>query len=183
MHKNCKSVIFGAIVLLLSGVLVGCGNSAVQDIQLVVATSEAVVAALETTGTIPAPVATAVNVYMGQATEFVNFAITELASTDTPAVKASKIAAEGALLSKPDLPPGTPTSVATSIQAVASALAVFLANIQTAATAMRAVESPMVLSATEKPKPAKLKMSDSDKKKLEALKVRAEMLKARFPKK
>ena len=161
--------------------LAGCGSSAVQDLQLVIAGSEAVVAALETVGVIPASVSAAINTYMGQVSAFADFATTELASTDTAAVKASRIAAEAASVAKPDLPGGTPTLLVTSIQAVAQAVATFLANIHT--TAALISEPSYGNSFAAAGKPAKINISKADQKKLEALHARAAALKAKFPKK
>jgi hypothetical protein len=170
------------LAVLLSFALVGCSSSAVRDLQLVVAGGEAVVAALESAGTIPAPAAALINTYMGQVSAFVSFSTTELASSDSPAVKASKIAAEAVGISKPDLPSGTPTLVATSIQAVASALANFLSNI--AATSAQLSVSPQFASGFgAKKKAPKLDMSASDKKKLAELHARAVILQSKFPKK
>lgn len=178
---NLKTGLGIALVLLLSLSLMSCSSSAVRDLQLVVAGGEAVVAALESSGTIPAPLAALINVYMGQVATFTDFAIAELASTDTPAVKASKIAAEAASVSKPDLPPGTPALIGTSIQAVASALATFLGNIHTTAELISTPSFGNSFAAGGKP--AKLKLSKSDEKKLAELRARAQRLKQRFPKK
>ena len=167
-------------VLLMFLTLAACSSSAVRDLELVVAGGEAVVAALESAGTIPAPIAAAVNVYMGQLSAFVDFATTELASTDTAAIKASKIAAEAATVAGPDLPPGTPAVIAASIKAVATALATFLGSIQTTAALL---SEPSYGNSFMAGKPAKLKISKSDEKKLAALLPRVEKLKARFPKK
>jgi hypothetical protein len=169
-----------AVVLLMSLALVGCSSSAVRDLQLVVAASEAVVAALETSGVIPAPIGAAVNVYMGQVSEFVTFATTELASSDSSAVKASKIAAEAAAVAKPDLPPGTPNLIATAIQAVAASLGTFLGNIQATAAV---ISHPSYGNSFFAEKAAKLKISKADEKKLAELHARALVLKAKFPKK
>ncbi len=171
-------------VLLACLLLVGCSSSAVRDLQLVVAGSEAVVAALESVGTIPAPMAAAINVYMGQVSSFVTFATAELASTDTAAVKTSKLAAEAATVSKADLPPGTPALIATAIQAVATSLATFLGNIQTASNLASEDLPPPYASTFMAAKASKSgKMSKSDEKKLAELHARALALKARFPKK
>lgn len=171
-------------VLLMFMALAGCSSSAVRDLELVVAGSEAVVAALESVGTIPAPIAAAVNVYMGQLSAFVDFATTELASTDTAAIKASKIAAEAATVAGPDLPPGTPALIATSISAVVTALATFLGNIHTTASlASEDLPPPYANSFTAVKASKSGKLSKSDEKKLAALLPRVEKLKARFPKK
>ena len=167
-------------VLLMFLALAGCSSSAVRDLELVVAGGEAVVAALESAGTIPAPIAAVIDTYMSQVGEVTTFASTELASADTPAVKASKILAEGATVAALDLPPGTPLLIATSLKAVATALAAFLANIQSA-TAQIAAHPEFAESFTAKGKP--LKISKSDEKKLSALHARALALKAKFPKK
>lgn len=182
MHINAKPLIFGMIALLLGGALVGCTNTALRDIQLVIAGTDAVIAALESTGSIPAPIDALVNLYMGQVTTFEADVTTILASSDTPAVKDANIAAAALKIAKLDLPPGVPSLVANSLQAVASALAAFLKN--THATAAKIAMNPMAESfAGGSAKPAKLKMSDSDKKKLAELHAKAEAQKARFPQK
>lgn len=179
---NTRRQAFFLIPLLIGCIaLTGCSSSVVKNLQLVVAGSEAVVAALETTGTIPAPIAVLIDLYMGQVSEFTAEVSTILASSASTAVKDAQIAAAAAKIAKLDLPPGVPLLVANSVQAVATALATFLTDVHV--TASRMAEVQMATSFAEQAKPKKLKMSDSDKKKLEDLHARAEKLKARFPKK
>jgi hypothetical protein len=175
-----RTKLFGVLAILFCLVLAGCSSSAVRDLQLVVAGGEAVVAALESTGTIPAPISAAINVYMAQVSDFITFATTELASTDDAAVKATKLAAEAATVAGPDLPPGTPAVIAASIKAVATALATFLANMQATAAL---ISNPSYGNSFLAAKSAKLKISQSDKRKLAELHARALALQARFPKK
>jgi len=113
---------------------VGCSQSQVTTtLDLVVTAADAAVSVLQSTGTLPPGTASLITGYLGQVTTGVEFATTELASTDSTAVKAAKITQEFAMIVVPNLPPGTGAAIVSVVASVAQAVANFLSTLQTVA--------------------------------------------------
>lgn len=150
------------VVLAALFALVSCGsNQVLTTLQLVVASSEAAVAALEAGGTIDPNTAAKIENYLTSVSTAASFAATELASSDSTAVKAAKIVQEFATVTAPDLPAGTPQVILTTVNAVVQAVLNFLATVQPAPTA------------------AAIKISEQDKAALKTLQVRADAVGSR----
>lgn len=167
-----------AFSLFLAGAiaLVGCSQSQVTiTLDLVVTAADVAVSTLETTGQIPAPIANEVTSYLGQVTTAVDFATTELATTDTAAIKATKITSEFAALALPQLPPGGPAAIVATINAVAQAIGKFLATIQTTSAQL---ETPGALAFAGSSGSAKL--NSADKKALPKIAARNAAVKAKL---
>jgi hypothetical protein len=114
-----SSVLVGALLFQAS-----CGGNAVTEtLALVVSAASA---AIDVADPALAPVVTP---YFTGVTNAVDFATTELASADSGAVKAAKIAQEFAQVAAPNLPVGTAQTVVLSIEAVATAVQNFLKTI------------------------------------------------------
>jgi hypothetical protein len=110
-----------------------CSSSAVTDtLALIVAASNA---AIDVSDPSLAPV---VAPYLTDVTNAVDFATTELASADSGAVKATKIAQEFATMAAPTLPSGTAQTVVLSIEAVATAVQNFLKTIAASSAELQA---------------------------------------------
>lgn len=132
MTKRSRAIL--AAILAGTLALASCSQSQVTvTLDLVVTAADVAVSTLQSTGALPPGTATVIQGYLGSVTTAVSFATTELASADTGAVKASKIAAEFAMLAVPNLPAGTPQVIGETLQAVASAIANFLATLPTVA--------------------------------------------------
>jgi hypothetical protein len=112
---------------LLIGVLLfqaACGQTAVTEtLQLVVTAAGAAIDILDPS------LAPIVAPYLSAVSSAVDYAITELDSSDPPAQKAAKIAQQFAAIAAPILPPGTASTIVSAIEAVASAVNVFLGSI------------------------------------------------------
>lgn len=149
LRSGCLA--FAAIGLALFQL--ACSQSQVTEtLSLVVTAADAAVSVLEAGGQIPAPVATQITNYLGEVTSGVQFASTELASADSAALKASKIAQEFATISAPNLPPGIGAAIGATVQAVASAVTNFLSTVNHAAVAANAVSVPYAESFAAKGK-------------------------------
>ena len=148
--------------------LTSCGSAqVVTTLEAVVASGEVAVSTLATIGTIPPATAALINQYLKAVDQAAIFASTELASADTPAVKATKIAQQFAGVIAPTLPLGTAQVVLSVVQAVIGAVANFLTAIQPATTVTAA-------------KSVNLKLSAGDVAKLAAIHARAEALLVRI---
>lgn len=118
-----------AILLALVVCLAGCTPGAVTSaLDKVVSAVELALPLLSFAG-VPAPVIVLAQGYLQSVSAAVNETTTELASTDTSAVKAAKIASYFAAAIVPVLPAGTPPIVAQLLQAVSDAVAAFLKHI------------------------------------------------------
>ena len=158
--KSAGFLLLCVLALALSGFLVGCGTSSiVTALEAVIAAAEAAVATLGAVGTIPPATVTLLENYLTSVSEATAFASTELASNDSPAVKATKIIQQFAMIAAPILPPGTAQVVVDVIQAVTKAIANFLSQI----------EAPKTATANL----SKLTLSDSDRAKLGKIHERA----------
>lgn len=123
---------WAATTAALAGLLmqVACSQSQViTTLDLVVTAADTAVTVLQATGTLPPGTASLITGYLNQVTAGVQFATTELASSDSNAVKASKIVGYFAMIAVPNLPPGTVQTVVAVVQAVANAVANFLATL------------------------------------------------------
>ncbi|MGH7484617.1 MAG: hypothetical protein ACREMY_03300 [bacterium] len=157
------SIFLAAVLAALALLLAACGTSSVVTaLEAVVATAETAVSVLSATGQIPAPVATEINIYLGDVGTAAAFAASELASTDSTAVKVTKIIQQFSMIAAPSLPPGTAQTIIAVVQAVTTAIAKFLAQITPAVTAKRAAVIP-----------PKITISSSDARKLLSLRTRA----------
>ena len=164
---------FAAFALTLS--MVACSQSQVTEtLSLVVTAADAAVSVLEAGGQIPAPVATQITNYLAEVTTGVQFATTELASSDSDALKASKIAQEFATISAPNLPPGIGAAIGATVQAVASAVTNFLATVQAQASAQTITVRDVTAFA------AKAKGLKAAKKQLTAIQAKNAAVKARL---
>jgi|SRR5271166_1575886 len=163
--RSLAFLLLCVLVLMSFGFLTGCGTSqVVNTLEAVIASAEVAVATLGATGTVPAGTVTSLDAYLKAIASATAFASTELASTDSPAVKATKIALEFGMVVAPVLPPGIAQTVVVVIQAVTQAVANFLAAIQPAA-AVAAAHAP-----------ATMNLSSSDKVRLAAIGQRAQAL-------
>lgn len=126
-----------AALLIAALALVGCGQSSVTlTLDLVVTAADAAVSALQATGQLPAGTATQITAYLGDVTKAVDAATAELATMDTVAEKAAKIAQAFAGIAAPVLPSGTAQAIVLTVSAVATAVANFLASVQTTSAAL-----------------------------------------------
>jgi len=160
-----------ASVVLIGALLfeTACGQSQVTEtLALVVAAASA---AIDVADPALAPV---VAPYLTGVTNAVDFAATELASTDTDAVKAAKIAQEFASVAAPNLPPGTALTIVTVIGAVATAVKNFLGTVAATSATLEG-NAAYVESFAAKGKG--LKMSSADQKAI--AKIQVENAKAR----
>ena len=172
LRSGCLA--FAAIGLALFQL--ACSQSQVTEtLSLVVTAADAAVSVLEAGGQIPAPVATQITNYLGEVTSGVQFASTELASADSAALKASKIAQEFATISAPNLPPGIGAAIGATVQAVASAVTNFLSTVNASAVASNAVTVPYAESFAAKAKGLK-----AAKKTLEQISAHNAAVKARL---
>lgn len=162
-ERSMARMVRGLVGLLLVALLAGCGSgTVVTALELVTAASEAAVSTLEAAGQITPGTAIQIDSYLANVSAATQFAATELQSTDTTALKVSKIAAQFAGIAVPNLPPGTAQAIVTAIQAVANAVSKFLVQIQ----------PPPAPSA----KLPVLAFSSKDQVKLEAIRSRAEVV-------
>jgi hypothetical protein len=159
----------GCLIAILFSImaLTGCGVSNVTTtLEIVITSAETAVGVLGATGTIPPAVVTQVDTYLTLVSQATSFAATELASSDSSAVKADKIIAQFASISAPILPPGIAQTIVAVIQAVANAVANFLNTIQPAATT--GIHRASI--------PSSIKISSADKNTLSQIKLRADAL-------
>ena len=173
-----RQICLTAVLLALSVALTACSQSSVTlTLDLIVTAADAAVGVMQSTGQIPPGTATMITNYLGDLTTAVDFATTELASSDTAAVKAAKIAQEFAMIAAPNLPPGTASAIVSTIQAVAKAVANFLASVQTAALNIQAVPAGANAFAG---KSGTLKLNSADMKALPKIKARNAVVKAKL---
>lgn len=154
------------------------GNQVTTTLQLVVVAAEAAVDTLGSTGSISQDVVQQIDGYLLATSDGVQFATDELASTDAPAVKASKIAQKFAGITAPNLPPGTPQTVLAVVSAVSKAVLTFLSTVQQSQAELVAHPEYATAFAGE----PKSKMPKATDKKLKDIKARAERLKHRIKK-
>lgn len=167
------------VALMLLSLTACSGNQVTTTLQLVVAAAEAAVDTLGSTGSLSQDVVQQVDGYLLATSDGVQFATDELASSDTPAVKASKIAQKFAGISAPNLPPGTPQTVLAVVSSVSKAILSFLSTVQQSQAVLVAHPEYATAFAGE----AKGKMPKAADKKLKDIKSRAERLKQRIRKK
>lgn len=149
----------------------GCGVSrTTATLALVVSAAQVAVDTLSAGGTIDQQTATAVNKYLDQVLGFVQFASTESQSTDPPALKVAKIAQAGAAIAKPNLPSSVGARIVNVVDAVARAVATYLAAVSPPA--------PKSLTATQA-KPADMMAKPGDKKALNQIRDQAATLRTR----
>lgn len=112
---------------------VACSQSQVTvTLGLVVAASSAAVTTMESAGQLDQNTATQIIGYLNSVTSGVQYADTELSSTDTSEVKGLKIAqyfAKNVLL--PNIPAGTASNIVAVINNVATSVVNFLAQVST----------------------------------------------------
>jgi len=154
-----------ATLLLSSVALVGCGNALVTSLQVGVdaaAVAVATATSLEAGGTISTDEANTVITDAQNASAAFSASITELNSTDTTAIKFSKVAASlsGLVLSTTGLSP----KAAALVTAIDAAVTIILQDIAASKTAM--LSTPEGLSFAAKPHKVTDKLSGKDKAKL-----------------
>lgn len=158
-----------ATVLLMSFALVGC-NGLTTTLDAITIAVDAAVPILAASGVIPPGTATIIMSMSTKALAAVNATSTELASTDSQALKTAKIAqiwASVPLCAPTDttcsniLPAGTPTVVITIVQAISNAIVTFLQQAGVPPAQARAV-------AAKAAKMPNLKFSESEDSKIKA---------------
>jgi hypothetical protein len=157
LHPPLAALVFaGAIAL------VGCGVSAVT------LALDAVVAAAETAAELPNPPA-----YVGQIADAAIFAADELASSDSVALKVSKIAGEFAAIAVPSAAAGSPVAL------IAQAVTNFLALLNTSSAQLERLPVYADSFAARKT----MKLGPADQARLKKIRARAEAVKAKLNKK
>lgn len=132
--KKVTTLAVGLVCAASSIVLTGCSSSSVIDaLNATVAAADAAVTALEVSGVINPIVGQSVVGYLNSVTKASEEAATELASTDSSAVKATTIADDFAQAVMPDLTQA-PVGVRAAIAAVDAAIKAFLASVQSGST-------------------------------------------------
>lgn len=155
--------------------LVACSQSQVTEtLALVVTAADAAVTTLQATGQIPPGTATLITNYLSEVSTGVSFATMELASTDSSALKASRIAQEFASITVPNLPVGTATAIGATVAAVVSAVSNFLATIQPAAASLTAAGAPT---------PKQIKVAKSALSKIDSQNAQLKLRLAQLPRK
>lgn len=176
---NIRPGVALALAAGLSLALVACSNSVTTGLELTVAAAEAAVNTISALnpGAIPPATAAALTGYLDSVLNFAEFATTELASSDSGAIKAAKIASEGAKLAAPDLAAGSPAVVVAVIRSVSDAVLKFLASVQGAQAQLVAAGSGLAFAdpPAKKGKVPKLPAADAEK-----LKVRIRAARARI---
>lgn len=124
------------------------------------------------------PVAALAAPYFTQVNAFVSFSTAELASTDSGATKASRIAQEALKLSVPNLPAGTPQSIANALSAVVTNIINFIAAIHSLSAELTATPAGALAFAASGPKAVKL--NHKDKTALKKIEEANAKLKARL---
>ena len=115
--------LFAAVLIMLG--LTACSQSQVTEtLDLVIAAADAAVSVLAP-GT-----AALITPYLSEVSAAVDFATTELASDDSAAIKAAKIAQQFATIAAPNLPPGTAQVIVQAVAAVGKAVITFLGSLQ-----------------------------------------------------
>lgn len=173
MKKTLFAILASAIVL-MSLLMTGCSATQVTTtISLVVTSAQATFPLVAQEAKLDSTTTTQINGYLtGLQACVVQVNVIE-AGTDTNAVKAAKIVAAFAAVTKPNLPPGTPQTVAAIVDTVATAAEAFLVQFQpTSVTTLKLVSTlPSVDS------PITFKIANNDFKYLPA------SIKAKFAKK
>jgi hypothetical protein len=165
---------FLAIVLCLA--LVSCGQSDVTlTLDLVVTAADAALTTLEGSGQVSASTAGQVNSYLTQVTNAVTFTTTELASSDSDAIKSTKIAAEFASVIAPNLPGGTALEIVAVVGAVAKSVTNFLALMSSTSAQLRSAEGNAFFAAAKG-----WKLSKGDQKALPKIAAKAAALRKRL---
>jgi len=158
--------------------LTACSTSQLVDsLDIVTTAATAAVDALQSVASIPPQVLT----YLTAVNGGITCTTDELTAGDAAAVQASKIAACFAVSLQPVLPSGTPSTVVSVIDAVASALANFLKTLPSATVVSATPAGAFSFAPSPKTKPVKL--SRKDKSKLADIRKRAAANAGRIPKK
>jgi hypothetical protein len=119
------------VLLFCFGFLVGCGTSqVVSTLDAVVASAQAAVSVLGAAGQIPPGTVALIDTYLKAVSQAAMFASTEINSSDSTAVRITKIVQQFAMITAPNLPAGTAQNIVAVIQAVTQAIASFLTNLQ-----------------------------------------------------
>ncbi len=116
--------------------------------------------------------------YFTEVTTFIDEADTELASTDSAAIKATKIAQDALSVILPQLPAGLATTVVTDIIAVGTAVTTFLARIGALTAALRS--TPAGARAAQVSGSGSLKLTRGDMQALPKILVANAALKAKL---
>ncbi len=165
-----------ALVIGLCLALVGCGQSDITlTLDLVITAADAALTALETTGQVSSGTAGQITNYLTEVTNAVDFTTTELASSDSDAIKAGKIAQEFATVIAPNLPAGTPLVIATVIAAVAKSVTNFLAVMTTTSAGLQSTEGNAFFAAHKG-----WKLTKGDQKALPKIRAKAQALKTKL---
>ena len=169
MHSVKHRNLVLSTIIVLSLIAVACDGTALTALEAVITAAQVAIPALSATGAIPAATATLIVNYLDTVNTAVGQTATELATADTAAQKATKIAGFFATAVKPALPAGTPQNVVSIIQAVDIAITALLTSI--GASTPAGGGAPQVVSS---PKGlAKVDMSQAAaKQKLDELKQR-----------
>jgi hypothetical protein len=153
--------------VLLSTALLGalifqaaCSSAVTETLALIVSASSAAIDVVD-----PA-LASVVTPYFTEVTNAVDFATTELASSDSGAVKATKIAQQFAMIAAPSLPKGTAQTVVLAIEAVATAVQNFLKTISASSAELQS--TPAGASAFFATGKGSMKMSRKEVEKIRA---------------
>lgn len=126
------SISAAALVCLLSLCTVACSSSnLVPLLDATVSAADAAVAELASSGTIDPAAAQKITNYLGQVATAASEASTELASSDSTAVKTEKITADFAAIVVPDVANLSP-ALAASIRAVDAAVQAFVSALTSA---------------------------------------------------
>ncbi len=112
--------------------------------------------------------------YFTAGLQCIDFASTEVASTDTNAVKSAKITAQCASLVQANLPPGTPQNIVSLASKLATRIADLLAHLPATppapgVVAVKRTGKPVSLSVTAAPDVAQLKAISQQAKSAQAM--------------
>lgn len=167
----------GVSKIMIAGVLIAtlvfetaCSQSEVlTTLNLIVTAATTAVDVLQSAGVLPPGTAALVLPYLNGVSAAVDYATTELGSTDSASVKAAKITQQFAMIVAPNLPPGTASAIVSAIEEVAGKVAAFLSTLQVGAGKL-ALEAP----------DSQVPVSKGDAKALGTIKARNAHLHARL---
>ncbi len=150
--QNLKKAI---TVLLLVLCLTGCtANQVITDLEMVLAGVETVFPIVASVANLPPAITQQVSTYLAAVSNATAQSSTILASPGTAGQHAAQITSLFAGIAKPLLPAGTPANVAGAVDAVAQAVARFLANFAGAAPAAKNARAAQTV-VTPKPEDVK----------------------------
>jgi hypothetical protein len=182
-----RSLCLGATLALCLG-LVACSQSQVTvTLDIAVTVADTLVGALETTGTIPPPVAALIEDFTTKFSNDAAFAITEFGSSDSTALKFSKVIAQfadicpagaGAQCVGPVLPSGIPSTIGIIIEQLAKAITNFLATMPATTTAI--VAQPGGTRAINSSGVKAIQLTRGDKQALPKIAAKNAVLKAKL---